>query len=104
MPHARINMAEFTSYGERKRTIAILRNDIKSVFPEIRAFVGVDLGGGSGLTISVYDDMEAADRAMSNRTKHLEDKGIKDIFHHAGEVDCFYIEEEHLGHLFKSGS
>ena len=97
-------MAEFTSYEESKRTIAILRNDIKSVFPEIRAFVGVDLGGGSGLTISVYDDLDAADRAMSNRTKHLEDKGIKDIFHNASEVDCFYIEQEQLGHMLRSGS
>ena len=70
MPYARINMGEFASHEERKRAIAILRNDIKSVFPEIRAFASVDLGGGSGLTISVYDDMEAADRAMSNRTKH----------------------------------
>ena len=104
MRYAQINMAEFTSHDERKRKIGILRNDIKSVFPEIRAFVGVDLGGRSELTISVYDDMEAADRAMSNRTKHLEDKGIKDIFHHAGEVDCFSIEEEQLGHLLKSGS
>ena len=48
MPYTRINMAEFTSHDERKRTLAILRNDIKSVFPEIRAFVGMDLGGGSG--------------------------------------------------------
>ena len=48
MPYARINMAEFTCHDERKRTLAILRNDIKSVFPEIRAFVGVDLGVGSG--------------------------------------------------------
>ena len=104
MPYARINMGEFASHEERKRAIVILRNDIKSVFPEIRAFASVDLGGGSGLTISIYDDMEAADRAMSNRTKHLENIGIKDVFHHAGEVDCFYIEEEQLGHLLKSGS
>ena len=44
MPYARINMAEFESHEERQRTIGILRRDIKSVFPEIRAFVGVDLG------------------------------------------------------------
>ena len=34
MPYARINMAEFTSSAEAERTIAILRNDIKSVFPK----------------------------------------------------------------------
>ena len=89
MPYAWINMAELTSHDERKRTVANFRNDIKFLFQEILAFVGVDLGGGSGLAISVYDDIEAADRAMSNRTTHIEDKGIKDIFHHAGEVDSF---------------
>ena len=41
---------------------------------------------------------------MSNRTKHLEDNGKKDIFYHAGEVNCFYIEEEQLGHLPLIGS
>lgn len=54
-------MAEFTSYHERKRTGEILRNEIKSVFPEIRLFFGVDICGESGHTISVYDDIEAAD-------------------------------------------
>lgn len=42
MPYARINMAEFASRAEAERTIAILRNDIKSVFPEIRAFACVE--------------------------------------------------------------
>ncbi len=41
MPYARINMAEFTSSAEAERTISILRNDIKSIFPEIRAFACV---------------------------------------------------------------
>ena len=61
MSYARINMAEFTSYHERKRTGEILRNEIKSVFPEIRLFFGVDICGESGHTISVCDDIEAAD-------------------------------------------
>ena len=97
-------MAEFTNYHERKRTSAILRNEIKSVFPEIRSFFGVDICGGSGLTISVYDDIEAGDWAMSNRSKQLANKGVKDIFHHVDEVDCFYIEEEQLGQFLQSGS
>ena len=59
MPYARINMAEFTSSAEAERTIAILRNDIKSVFPEIRAFACVETTETSALTISIYDDKEA---------------------------------------------
>ena len=103
MPYARINMAEFESHEERQRTIGILRRDIKSVFPEIRAFVGVDLGEGSGLTISIYDDEAAAERAIANRTQHLKNKGIKDIFAHEGVIDCFYVEYDHLASLLNSG-
>ena len=47
MRYEQINMAEFTSHDERKRKIGILRNDIKSGFPETRAFFGLNLGGGS---------------------------------------------------------
>ncbi len=66
-------MAELTSLGERKRTDANFRNEIKSVFPEIRAFLGVGLGGGSGPTISVYEGMEAAD--FGNFKSHQAYKG-----------------------------
>ena len=97
-------MAEFTSYEERKRTIAILRNDIKSVFPEIRAFVGVDLGGGSGLTISAYDDMEAADRAVEKRKKRMAGEGFSDNFSHEGKVIAFYADKEQIDNLVQSVS
>ena len=68
MPYARINMAEFTSSAEAERTIAILRNDIKSVSPEIRAFACVETTETSALTISIYYDKEAADRAAAHQS------------------------------------
>ena len=37
---------------------------------EARTLVGMELGQGSRLTISLYDEMEATDRAMSNRAKY----------------------------------
>ena len=60
MPYARINMAEFTSSAEAERTIAILRNDIKSVFPEIRAFACVETTETSTLTISMMRNQSLA--------------------------------------------
>ncbi|NCV12474.1 MAG: hypothetical protein EBW44_13745 [Rhodobacteraceae bacterium] len=59
MPYARINMAEFKTRDEMIKTLAVLKNDIKSVFPEIGAFTAIETGETSILTISVYDD-EAA--------------------------------------------
>ena len=103
MPYARINMAEFTSYEERKRTIAILRNDIKSVFPEIRAFVTMETSDTAGLAISIYDDKQAADRALLQRDKHHENTGLVDIVSHEGNVKNFYVEEPYLDLLLKTG-
>ena len=104
MPYARINMAEFTSSAEAERTIAILRNDIKSVFPEIRAFACVETTETSALTISIYDDKEAADRAAAQRDEHHEDKNLADLFTHEGDLRCFYVEEKYVDALLQSGS
>ena len=104
MPYARINMAEFASRAEAERTIAILRNDIKSVFPEIRAFACVETSETSALTISIYDSKEAGDRAVAQRDKHHEDKDLADLFTHEGDLRCFYVEHEHVNALLKSGS
>ena len=86
MPYARINMAEFCR-AEAERTIAILRNDIKSVFPKIRSFACVETSETSALTISIYDDKEAADRAVVQRDKHHEDKDLADLFTHEGDLN-----------------
>ena len=65
----------------------------------------MDLGVGRGLTISVYDDMEALDRAMSNRTKHLEDRVIKDFLVHTDKnlstPKKLPVEGEFLSKMFK---
>ena len=104
MPYARIKMAAFESRETMEKTLSKLRNDIKSVFPQICAFVEVRTSEASGLTISVCDDKEAADRALAQRDKHHEYAGLEDIFAYSGTVGAFYIEEEQLGHLLKSGS
>ena len=76
MPYARINMAEFSRREERDQTIGLLRNDITSVFPEICVFVCVNTLEVFGLTISVYDDEQAANWAISQRYKHQEGKVV----------------------------
>ena len=53
MPYARVNMVEFKTREEMDQTIAQLRDNIKSVFPEIRAFASMETSQISQLTISV---------------------------------------------------
>ena len=97
-------MAEFTNSAEAERAIAILRNDIKSVFPEIRAFACVETTETSALTISIYDDEEAANRAAAQRDRHHEDKDLADLFKHEGHLRFFYVEQDFFDALLQSGS
>ena len=102
MPYARVNMVEFKTREEMDRTISQLRDNIKSVFPEIRAFASMETSQTSQLTISVYDNKDAADRAISQRDTHLFDKEMADLFAHEGTVNCFYVEEQQLANLLNS--
>ena len=58
----------------------------------------------AGLAISIYDDKEAADRALLQRDKHHENTGLVDIVSHEGNVKNFYVEETYLDLLLNTGS
>ena len=103
MPYARINMFEFSTAEERDKNAVKLRNNIKSVLPEIRAFVTMETSDTAGLAISIYDDKQAADRALLQRDKHHENTGLVDIVSHEGNVKNFYVEEPYLDLLLKTG-
>ena len=104
MPYARVNMAEFKSREEMHKVITNLRDNMKSVFPEIRSFVSMETSETSQITISVYDNKEAAERAVAQRDTDLKHTDLVDIFAHEGDVNCFYVEHEHVDALLKSGS
>ena len=104
MPSARINMFEFSTAEERDKNAEKIRNNIKSVFLGIRTFVTMETPKTAGLAISIYDDKEAADRAILRRDKHHENTGLIDIVSHEGNVKNFYVEEPYLDLLLKTGS
>ena len=82
MPYARINMYEFSSTEERDKNATKLRNNIKSVFPEISSFVTMATSETAGLAISIYYDVKAADGAFLQRDKYHENTGLIDIISH----------------------
>ena len=102
MAYVRINMAEAESREEMHRIIEPLQKNMKSIFPEMRLFIAVKTSETSMLGVSVCDDKDAADRAVANRAKHLEDKEIKDNFTFEGLVNCFYADKEQLENLLKT--
>ena len=101
MPYARVSMAEFKSHEKMHKVITNLRDNVKSVFPEIRSFVSMETSETSQITISVNDNNEAADRAVVQRDTDLTHTDLVDIFTHEGNVSCFYVEEEHVDALLK---
>ena len=58
----------------------------------------------SQLTISFYDNKDAAERAINQLDTHLTDKEIADLFAHERIVNCFYLEEQQLANLLNKGS
>ena len=96
MPYARFNMVEFSTHDDMRAHAAELQPKINQIFPEIRGFFFVETSDTSALTISVYDDQEAADRALEQRDKYHVDKKFTDIFHHEGVVAAYYIDQTQM--------
>ena len=104
MPYVRINMVEFKSNEDMRKDMDTLQNYMKSLFPEMRLFISMEASETSNVGIAVYDDKEAADRAVEKRDKHMAGEGFSDNFSHEGEVMAFYADNEQIDNLVKSVS
>ena len=104
MPDVRINMVEFKSKEDMKKDMDDLQNNMKSMFPEMRLFIGMEASETTNVGIAVYDNKEAADRAVEKRNKHMAGEGFSDNFSHEGQVIAFYVDNEQIDNLAKSMS
>ena len=104
MPYVRINIVEFKSKEDMHKDIDTLQNNMKSLFPEMRLFISMEASETSNVGIAVYDDKEAADRAVEKHDKHMAGEGFSDNFSHEGEVMAFYADNEQIDNLVKSVS
>ena len=99
MAYARVTMAEFESRAKMHGLIEELGKNMKSVFPEILMFAAMETSENSQLTISVYADKDAADRAVAQRDEAMEGTGVSDLFTYEGNVNSFYINNSQLALL-----
>ena len=102
MPYVRINMVEFKSKEDMKKDMDELQNGMKSMFPEMRLFIGMEASETTNVGIAVYDDKEAADRAVEKRKKRMAGEGFSDNFSHEGEVIAFYADNQQIDNLILS--
>ena len=58
----------------------------------------------SSLTTSVYDDKDAADRALALRGNHHINRGLADIFANEGTVGVFLWKKKNLDICSKAGN
>ena len=104
MAYVRINMFEFKSTEDMRKNADDMHKTLKSGYPEIRVFIGMEASVTSLVGIVVFDDKEAADRAVEKRNKHVAGEGYKDNFSHEGQVIAFYADNEQIDNLVKSVS
>ena len=104
MAYVRINMFDFKSTEDFRKTADDMHRTLKSAYPEVRVFIGMEASETSLVGIVVYDDKEAADRAVEKRDKHTAGEGYKDNFSHEGNIIAFYAENEQIDNLVKSVS
>ena len=104
MPYARINMVEYKSVEEKNRRVGMLKKNIKAVFPDIRAFASIETSATSQLSISIYDDQDAAEQAAAQFNSYRDEDAVADLFTHEGSVKHFFIEAEQVDALLLSGS
>ena len=104
MAYVRINMVDFKSKEDIQKDMDKLQNSMESMFPEIRVFIAMEASETKNVGIAVYDDKEAADRAVEKRNKHMAGEGFSDNFSHEGKVIAFYADNEQIDNLVKSVS
>ena len=89
MPYVRINMFDFKSKEDLRKTTDDMHRTLKSAYPEVRVFIGMEASETSLVGIVVQDDKEAADRAVEKRDKHTAGEGYKDNFSYEGNIIAF---------------
>ena len=97
-------MVEYKSVEEKNRRVGMLKKNIKAVFPDIRAFASIETSATSQLSISIYDDQDAADQAAAQFDSYRDEDALADLFTHEGSVKQFFIEADQVDALLKSGS
>ena len=68
----------------------------------MRLFISMEASETSNVGIAVYDDKEAADRAVEKRKKRMAGEGFSDNFSHEGEVIAFYADNQQIDNLIQS--
>ena len=93
MSYLRVNMVSHDSIEKRDEALSRLNTKSGEIFPEIQMLVAIATGETSNMTISIYADEAAANRAIATRDKMMKKKGTELEVAFEGDIKAFYQQQ-----------
>ena len=90
MAYVRINMVEFENPEAMKENSKELNANAGSIFPEVQLIAAIATSDRSALSISIYPNKEAADKAIAQRDAHHNGRPIEVVMAHEGDLSAFF--------------
>ena len=89
MSYVRVIMADAKTPENLAKIIEQL-NKANEIFPEIQMLIAIATGETSNMTISIYEDEAAANRAITTRDEMMKKKGTELEVAFEGDIKAFY--------------
>jgi len=90
MPYVRINLVEYPNPEAMQENSDSLNADASNIFPEIMLLAGIKLTDTSQMSISIYPDKEAADKAIAQRDAHQSTLDLTPVMSHEGDLSFYF--------------
>ena len=93
MSYLRVNMVNHDSIEKRDEALNRLNTKSGEIFPEIQILIAIATGETSNMTISIYEDEAAANRALTTRDEMMKKKGTELEVAFEGDIKAFYQKQ-----------
>ena len=93
MSYLRVNMVSHHSIEKRDEALNRLNTKSGEIFPEIEMLIAIATGETSNMTISIYEDEAAANRAIATRDEMMKKRGTELEVAFEGYIKAFYQKQ-----------
>ena len=93
MSYVRVVMVDAKTLEGRDNLFKRVSSRAGEIFPEIQQMLAMPTSETTALSISIYEDKAAADRAVSQRDEELDDKGYELEIAFEGPLKGYYRKD-----------
>ena len=93
MSYLRVNMVNHDSIEKRDEALNRLNTKGGEIFPEIQILIAIATGETSNMTISIYEDEAAANRAITTRDEMMKKRRTELEVAFEGDIKAFYQKQ-----------